>query len=261
MTDKIIVESNGPITNVILNNPEKRNAINYDMWCAIGDTFTDLAENSDARVVIVSGAGDKAFSAGADISEFGEKRGTVEGRIAYENAVQGAFTGMRKLPIISIAMIDGVCVGGGAEVAMECDILMSSDRSRFGITPAKLGIGYVLADIERLVNNLGAKSALEILATAKLYSAKEAMALGWVRSVSSAAELEADVMEMATTISENAPLTIKASKRLIKEAMKPDDQRDHELCDKLVEACYLSEDTKEGQLAFAEKRKPKFNGH
>lgn len=260
MTDKLIVEANGPITNVILNNPEKRNAINYDMWCAIGETFSELSENLDTRVVIVSGAGDKAFSAGADISEFAEKRGTPEGRIAYEDAVQGAFAGMRKLPVISIAMIDGVCVGGGAEVAMECDILMSSDRSRFGITPAKLGIGYVLADIERLVNNLGAKSALEILATGKLYSPEEALALGWIRSISPAAELESDVLEMATTISENAPLTIKASKQLIKEALKPDNLRDHALCDRLVEACYLSEDTKEGQLAFAEKRKPHFKG-
>lgn len=261
MTDKIIVKANGPIINVILNNPEKRNAINYDMWCAIGETFSSLAENSDTRVVIVSGAGDKAFSAGADISEFAEKRGTPEGRVAYENAVQGAFAGMRKLPIISIAMIDGVCVGGGAEVAMECDILMSSDRSKFGITPAKLGIGYVLADIERLVNNLGPKSALEILATGKLYSPEEALALGWIRSVSPSAQLEADVLEMATTISENAPLTIRASKQLIKEAMKPDDKRDHALCDQLVETCYLSEDTKEGQRAFAEKRKPQFKGH
>jgi enoyl-CoA hydratase len=260
MTDKIIVETNGPITHVILHNPEKRNAINYDMWCAIGETFSDLAENSDARVVIVSGAGDKAFSAGADISEFAEKRGTVEGRIAYENAVQGAFAGMRKLPIVSIAMIDGVCVGGGAEVAMECDLLMASDRSRFGITPAKLGIGYVLADIERLVSCLGAKSALEILATGKLYSAEEALALGWIRSVSRAVDLETDVLEMATTISENAPLTIKASKQIIKEALKPEDQRDHALCDELVEACYLSEDTVEGQRAFAEKRKPLFKG-
>ena len=261
MTDKIIVEANGPITNVILNNPEKRNAINYDMWCAIGETFSDLAENSDARVVIVSGAGDKAFSAGADISEFAEKRGTPEGHVAYEDAVQGAFAGMRKLPIISIAMIDGVCVGGGAEVAMECDILMASDRSRFGITPAKLGIGYVLADIERLVKNLGPKASLEILATGNLYSAEEALALGWVRSVSPAAQLEQDVLDMATAISANAPLTIKASKRMIKEALKPEEKRDLNLCEKLVEACYLSDDSKEGQRAFAEKRKPDFKGH
>lgn len=261
MTDKILVKANGPITNVILNNPAKRNAIGYDMWRGIGDAFDTLSNSADTRIVIVSGAGEKAFSAGADISEFAEKRGTPEGRDSYENAVQGAFAAMRKLPCISIAMIDGVCVGGGAEVAMECDIQMASDRSRFGITPAKLGIGYVLADIERLVNNMGAKTALEILATGKLYSAEEALALGWVRSVSPFAELEADVLELATTISENAPLTIKASKRIIKEALKPEAERDLALCEKLVEECYLSEDSKEGQRAFGEKRKPKFSGH
>lgn len=260
MTDKILVESNGPITNVILNNPAKRNAIGYDMWRAIGDTFDALADNTDARVVVVSGAGDKAFSAGADISEFAEKRGTPEGREAYENAVQGAFAAMRKLPIVSIAMIDGVCVGGGAEVAMECDILMASDRSRFGITPAKLGIGYVLADIERLVNTLGAKASLEILATGNLYSAEDALRLGWVRSVSPFDQLGSDVTELATTISENAPLTIKASKAIIKEALKPKDERDLALCDQLVEACYLSDDCTEGQRAFGKKRKPRFTG-
>lgn len=260
MTDKILVEADGPITHVILNNPAKRNAIGYDMWLAIGETFDDLADNSDARVVIVSGAGDKAFSAGADISEFAEKRDTPEGREAYENAVQSAFAAMRRLPVISIAKIDGVCVGGGAEVAMECDILMASDRSRFGITPAKLGIGYVLADVERLVNTLGAKASLEILATGNLYSAEEALRLGWIRSVSPFDELESDVMELASTISNNAPLTIKASKAIIKEALKPNGERNLELCEQLVEACYLSEDCIEGQRAFGEKRKPRFTG-
>lgn len=260
MSEHLITEIHDHIAHLVLNNPSKRNAINLATWQGLGDAFSKLADDPEVRVVIVSGAGDKAFSAGADISEFGEKRSTPEGREIYADAVQGAFQAMRALPKVSIAMIDGVCVGGGAEVAMECDILLASDRSRFGITPAKLGIGYVFADIERLVGQLGPKAALEILATGKLYSAEEALALGWIRAVYAANELESEANALAQSISDNAPLTVKASKLIIKEALKPKAERNKDLCAQLVEACYLSDDCKEGQSAFKEKRKPVFVG-
>ncbi len=260
MTEHLLTEKQGHVAHLFLNNPTKRNAINLEMWQGLGEVFSGFAKDPDVRVVVVSGSGDKAFSAGADISEFGEKRSTPEDRKIYENAVQGAFQAMRALPKVSIAMIDGVCIGGGAEVAMECDILLASDRSRFGITPAKLGIGYVLADIERLVGQLGAKAALEILATGKLYSAEEALALGWVRSVVAADDLEDEVNKLAQTISNNAPLSVKASKLIIQESLKPKRDRDTDLCAQLVEDCYLSDDCREGQAAFREKRNPVFAG-
>ena len=162
LTEKLIVERTDGVAHLILNQPEKRNAIGYEMWQGIGDAMEDFAGDKDIRVVIVSGAGGKAFSAGADISEFKQRRSSVEDRKIYDAAMRRAFECLYNLPKLTIARIDGVCVGGGAELAMDCDILIASDRSRFGITPARLGLGYSLPDIERLVRHLGAKLFLDL---------------------------------------------------------------------------------------------------
>lgn len=260
MTEFLQTKISGHCVHLVLNNPEKRNAVNLAMWRGLYKKFKAFAGDSRIRVVIISGAGDKAFSAGADISEFAMVRATLKDRQNYEVAVQNAFKALRDLPQITIAMIDGVTIGGGAEIAMECDILVASERSRFGITPAKLGIGYNATDLERLVKHLGAKAALEILATGKLYSATEALNLGWVRSVVAADELENEVFSLAGTIADNAPLTVKAAKLMIKEVLKPPEKRDHKYCTALVDACYESADCNEGQKAFSEKRKPVFRG-
>tara|TARA_B100000989_G_C19519700_1_gene463539 strand:- start:92 stop:877 length:786 start_codon:yes stop_codon:yes gene_type:complete len=260
MTEFLQTKISGHCVHLVLNNPEKRNAVNLAMWRGLYKKFKAFADDSRIRVVIISGAGDKAFSAGADISEFAMVRATLKDRQNYEGAVQNAFKALRDLPQITIAMIDGVTIGGGAEIAMECDILVASERSRFGITPAKLGIGYNATDLERLVKHLGAKAALEILATGKLYSATEALNLGWVRSVVAADELENEVFSLAGTIADNAPLTVKAAKLMVKEVLKPPEKRDHKYCTALVDACYESADCNEGQKAFSEKRKPVFRG-
>ena len=260
MTEFLQTTILGHCVHLVLNNPEKRNAVNLEMWRGLDEKFRAFANDPNIRVVIISGAGDKAFSAGADISEFAMVRATPEDRKNYEIAVQNAFKALRDLPQITIAMIDGVTIGGGAEIAMECDILVASDRSRFGITPAKLGIGYNETDVKRLVKHLGAKAALEILATGKLYSAPEALNLGWVRSVVAIDELENEVFSLAETIAANAPLTVKAAKLIIKEVLKPPEKRDQKYCTALVDACYESADCIEGQKAFREKRKPDFRG-
>jgi len=259
-TNKLIVGKDGHVGRLILNQPEKRNAIGYEMWQGIGDAMEAFADDADIRAVIVSGAGGKAFSAGADISEFKEHRSSPEARERYDAAMRRAFDKLYNLPRITIAMIDGVCVGGGAEVAMDCDILVASDRSRFGITPARLGLGYSLPDIERLVRHLGPKRAKEVLATARLFSADEALAMGWVNRVVPADSLEDEVSSLAEQITTNAPLTLAASKLIVNEATKVPSERDIGLCRSLVERCYDSEDYVEGQQAFAEKRKPNFSG-
>ncbi|MDA7947729.1 MAG: enoyl-CoA hydratase [Hyphomicrobiaceae bacterium] len=260
-TEKLIVAKDGPIGRLTLNQPQKRNAIGYDMWRGIGDAMEEFAGDDTVRVVIVSGAGGKAFSAGADISEFKEHRSSPETRERYDAAMRRAFDLLYNLPRISIAKIDGVCVGGGAEVAMDCDILIASDASRFGITPARLGLGYSLLDIDRLVRHLGAKRAKEVLATAKLFNADDALAMGWVNKVVPSDRIDAHVEELASQIAANAPLTLKASKLIVNEAVKPPDDRDLDICRALVEDCYASDDYIEGQRAFAEKRTPDFTGH
>lgn len=259
-TDKLVFEKDGPIGRLILNNPGKRNAIGYAMWQGIGDAMEAFAGDPEIRVVVVSGAGGKAFSAGADISEFKEHRSSPEARERYDAAMRRAFDRLYNAPRITIAMIDGVCVGGGAEVAMDCDILIASDRSRFGITPARLGLGYSLPDIERLVRHLGAKHAKEVLATGRLFSADEALAMGWVNQVTPAESIEQDVASIAEQIAANAPLTLTASKLIVNEAVKVPSDRDTDLCRSLVERCYESKDYVEGQRAFAEKRTPNFTG-
>lgn len=257
---KLIVEKDGGIGRLILNQPEKRNAIGYEMWQGIGDVMEAFAGDKNIRVVIVSGAGGKAFSAGADISEFKERRSSEEDRKIYDAAMRRAFEQLYNLPKITIAKIDGVCVGGGAEVAMDCDILIASAESRFGITPARLGLGYSLPDIERLVRHLGAKRAKEVLATARLFSAEEALAMGWINQVVPADHLDDQVNAFAESVAANAPLSVKAAKLIVNEATKVPSDRDLKKCRDLVEACYASADYVEGQRAFAEKRAPNYKG-
>ena len=258
--DGLILEERDGIAWLILNRPAKRNAIGFAMWRGLGDAFAALADDPDVRVVILRGAGEAAFSAGADISEFKTLRSTPEGRTAYDQAMRRAFDQLSNLPKFTIAMIDGVCVGGGAEVAMECDVMIASDRARLGITPARLGLGYQLPDVERLVRRVGAHRAKEILATGHLFNAAQALAMGWVNRVVPAANLEAMVEDFARSVAANAPLSVKAAKLTVNELMKAPGERNAALCRQLVEDCYSSEDYKEGQRAFAEKRRPLFKG-
>jgi enoyl-CoA hydratase len=258
--EKLISKKADGIGYLILNQPEKRNAIGFDMWRGIGDVMEEFAKDSEVRVVVLSGAGGKAFSAGADISEFKEHRSTTEGRKDYDHAMRRAFDLLVNLPKLTIAMIDGVCVGGGAEVAMDCDVLIASDRSRFGIPPAKLGLGYSLPDVDRIVRHLGAHRAKEVLATGKLYSAAEALAMGWVNDVVPSEKIASAVNDFAGVVAANAPLSVKAAKLIVNEAEKAPADRDLDLCRALVETCYESHDYIEGQRAFAEKRTPNYTG-
>ena len=258
--DGLILDERDGIARLVLNRPAKRNAIGFAMWRGLGDIFEALADDPGVRVVIVRGAGDEAFSAGGDISEFKALRSNPEGQAAYEQAMRRAFESLSNLPLFTIAMIDGFCIGGGAEVAMDCDVMIASDRARLGITPARLGLGYQLPDLERLVRRVGAHRAKEILATGRLFDAAEALAMGWVNRVVPAADLEATVEDLARSVADNAPLSVKAAKLAVNELMKAPGERNAALCRQLVEDCYASEDYKEGQRAFAEKRRPVFKG-
>lgn len=259
-TDKLAVRTEDGIGWLTLNQPEKRNALSLVMWRNLPRVMAHFTADPEVRVVVVRGAGDKAFSAGADISEFGAVRATPEDRGLYDEAVAAAYAAMQDLPKLCIAMIDGVCIGGGAEVAMECDVQIAAARAHFAVTPARLGLGYNLADTARLVRQVGAKNAKEILATARFYTATEAHRMGWINHVAGDDALEAYVRDYAAAVAANAPLTVRTAKFLINQLEKAPAERDHEQCHRLVENCFESADYLEGQAAFAEKRKPVFRG-
>ena len=259
-TEHLVAEISDGIGWLVLNQPEKRNAMSFAMWRDLPGVLDHLAADPAARVVIVRGAGDKAFCAGADISEFKTTRATPEDRQCYDETAAAAFDAMRRFPKLMIAMIDGVCVGGGAEVAMECDLLVASERARFAITPARLGIGYIAEDVARLVRHVGAKFAKEILATARFYTAEEAHRMRWINHVVATDALEDYTRGLAAEVAANAPLSVRAAKMIVNELEKNPSDQNRALCAQLVEACFESEDYQEGQTAFAEKRPPQFKG-
>ena len=261
MTGSIDVTRSGFVARLVLNQPRRRNALNFAMWSQLSAALQQLADDDKTRVVIVNGAGEQAFSAGADISEFAEWRGgDADKKKRYDSTVHAATQALEQFPKPTIAAIRGYCIGGGLELALVCDVRVCSDNAQFAVTPARLGIGYDLEDTERLVSRLGAAATREILFTGRRYSAADAQRLGIVSHIVDSIGLDSAVTELAEQIAANAPLTLKASKRIINEALKPPAERDVALCDRLVAECYASDDYHEGQRAFAEKRRPNFQG-
>lgn len=256
----IRIEIEGPVARVIIDHRARRNAVSYAMWCELGDALEGLADDDSVRVAVLTGAGDEAFSAGNDISEFKEWRSSAARIARYNEASARACEGLRRMPRPTIARIRGVCVGGGFELAQLCDVQIASEDARFAVTPARLGLGYKLADVELLVASIGARAARELLYTARLFDAAEALRLGLINRVVPVEDLDACVDGYARDIAANAPLSVQAAKRCIAEAVKPAGERDTALCQSLVDACHESEDYQEGQRAFAEKRRPVFRG-
>lgn len=259
-TEKLIVRRENGIGWVIFNNPEKRNAISPDMYEAMRAALEDYATDPAVRVVILRGAGDKAFISGADISKFGENRSTPEQVRASDAISEAANRALRECPKPTIAMIHGYCMGGGLGVAIACDLRIAAEGSRFGVPAAKLSVGYRYSGLQRLSDIVGPSFTAEIFYTARQFSSEEALRMGLVNRVVPPAELEAYVMNYAKTMAGNAPLTLAAVKRCLIEMRKDPGERDLELCQSMVEACFASQDFIEGRTAFMEKRKPAFQG-
>ncbi len=259
-TEKMIAEKDGGIGWLTFNNPAKRNATSLEMWQATATILTDFEADAAIRVVVMKGAGDKAFVAGADISEFKEKRSDADAAAEYSKAAEDArhlLTNMRK-PLI--AMIRGYCLGGGLALAMYAELRIASEDSQFGIPAAKLGIGPGFGMLKSLVDLVGPARANEIMLTGRRMDADEALRIGLVNRVVPADTLEAAVRELAEAICNNAPLSVEASKFTIREVLKEPDVRDLAEIDRLTKACFDSQDYKEGREAFMEKRKPVFKG-
>jgi enoyl-CoA hydratase len=252
-----VAEGVGVIT---FNNPDKRNAMSLEMWEGLGNALIELRDDPDVRIVIMVGAGDKAFVSGADISQFEKTRHNAEASEEYSRRSAAQRALLADYPKPTIACIRGFCLGGGMQVAMLADIRLASDNSQFGIPAARLGIAYGYDGLRHLVSLVGPSWARLIMYTGMRIDATEALRIGLVDRVLPDAELWGATMEIATTISGNAPLAIKAAKLTIAQVLKDPGQRDMDAIKQIGIACMDSEDFREGRRAFMEKRKPKFSG-
>jgi enoyl-CoA hydratase len=257
---KILQSINDGIGIIIFNNPDKRNAMSLEMWEGLGQALINLRDNPDVRVVILVGAGDKAFVSGADIGQFEKNRHNAAASEEYSRRSEAQRALMASYPKPTIACIRGFCLGGGMQVAMLTDIRIASDNSQFGIPAAKLGIAYGYDGLKHLVSLVGPSWARLIMYTGMRLEAAEALRIGLVERVLPDAQLWDATMEIARTISGNAPLAIKAAKITIAEVLKDESKRDIDAIRKIGTACMDSEDFREGRTAFMEKRKPQFKG-
>jgi enoyl-CoA hydratase len=259
-TDKMIAHRDGAIGWITFNNPARHNAVSLSMWQGLHDAVTAFRDDPEVRVIVLRGAGEKAFVSGADISEFEEKRSSEDTTRAYDEVAQRATAALSEVNKPTIAMIRGYCVGGGVSVALSCDMRIAAEGSTFAVPAAKLGLGYAFDGVRKLVDVVGPSFAREIFYTARQFSAQEAVTMGLVNRLVPAEGLESYVRDYATTIAANAPLTVASIKTLVAQALKDESERDAQLCKDVVARCFASADYVEGRQAFMEKRKPKFSG-
>jgi enoyl-CoA hydratase/carnithine racemase len=260
VSEKMLARKEDGIGWMTFNNPERHNAVSLEMWQAAGAILADFNADPAVRVIVLTGAGGRAFVSGADISKFDTERGSPAAVAAYQAQTAKVYDGLSESPKPTIAMIQGHCIGGGTALAVCCDLRLCGETASFGVPAAKLGLGYPLSGIRRLVDLVGPAFAKEIFFTARRFTAEEARSMGLVNRVVPNAELEAYTRDYAATIAGNAPLTVHSVKAIVVEALKDRGAADEALCDRLVRQCFDSEDYHEGRRAFMEKRAPAFRG-
>ena len=260
-TQPLVFHKDPPLAWLTFNRPERRNAVSLEMWQALPNFVAQVAEDKDLRVLLIRGAGEEAFISGADISQFGSVRSNAATTIEYDRATGNALASLATLEKPVIAMIHGICFGGGCSVAVMCDLRLCADDARFCIPAARLGIAYPIErGVERLVHIVGAANTTEILITARVYNAEEAYHIGLVNRILPKAELAAYTRDYALKIADNAPLSVAAHKFFVRESTKAITVRDMEKARTLSAGCFNSNDYKEGVAAFMEKRRPRFQG-
>jgi enoyl-CoA hydratase/carnithine racemase len=260
MTDKIISRRADGVGHVVFNNPERRNAVSLEMWQAVEGALDRFAADEEIRVVVLSGAGGKAFVSGADVSRFESERASEDATRLYSQKVGAANEAIYEFPKPTIAMIKGYCIGGGLGLAVCCDLRICSDNSKFGIPAAKLGLGYGYSGVKRLADLVGPAFTKEIFFTARQFDAEDARVMGLVNRIVKPDDLESYVKSYAETIAGNAPLTVKAAKFIANQTARDESKRDLAQAQAMVDACFASNDYTEGRRAFMEKRKPQFTG-
>ncbi|MBT3938992.1 MAG: enoyl-CoA hydratase [Pelagibacterales bacterium] len=244
---------------IILDNPSRLNAISLSMWEKIGILLKEYENNNNIRCVVLKGKGKKAFSAGADISEFNDNRSQSDTVLKYDNVSKNSLQILQRFSKPTIALIDGYCIGGGLATALSCDIRLASKKSTFAIPAAKLGLAYDYLGIKKLRDIVGPSRAKYIFFTARQFTSDEAMQMGIIEQIFNDSDFDEHTLKVLNAISDNAPLTIASAKLAID--ADPQDSKMIQRCREFEQVCFSSKDYEEGRLAFSEKRKPIFKGH
>ncbi|UCE32119.1 MAG: enoyl-CoA hydratase/isomerase family protein [Burkholderiales bacterium] len=255
--DELACVTDGPVAHVILNRPARRNAMTARMWQSIAALAARLDADDAVRLIVFRGAGEQAFSAGADITEFREVYADAERTRRYNGDVRAAQGAVERLSKPVLAMIRGACVGGGCGLALCCDLRFASEDARFGIPPARLGTAYGPAETRTLLSLVGAGRAKDMLFSGRLLPAAEAYAIGLIDRVCPGGELEQQVADYARVLLANSGQSIRTAKRMVN-ALTGVDARLEQALHAEYEASFASADFREGYRAFVEKRRPRF---
>lgn len=259
-TAKIGAEVRDGIGWLTIDNPARRNALSLEMWAGLGEAAAAFESDPEVRVVVIHGAGGKSFAAGADISEFEQSRASAEQRRSYGEIAARGQQGLARLARPLVAMVRGHAIGGGLAIALEADVRFATPASRFGIPAARLGLGYEYAGIAKLARLVGPATCKDMLFSARQLDAQEALRVGLVNFVVEDEAIEARVNEYVAGIAANAPLTVRAAKAAVQAFERYSDIAAAAEVAPLVDACFDSEDYREGRRAFMEKRPPRFVG-
>ena len=259
-TERVQVRLEGAALHIVFNNPARHNALSVDMWGALPALLQQAQADERVRVIVFSGAGERAFVSGADISQFEDQRAAKAAVAHYEALAEDALTAIAHCATPTLACIKGWCIGGGVNVAIACDIRVAADDAVFSIPAARLGLGYRYSAMKNLVDLIGPGAAKDLFFTARRIDAAEALRLGLITRSGPVAALPALLAEYTMAMADNAPLTVRAGKAIVGEILKPSPDIDMQRCRDLILACFESEDYAEGRRAFMEKRRPRFLG-
>lgn len=256
----VLLERDGAVGTVKLSQPDRLNALTLEMWIELARAVETLAADPDVRVIILRGEGREAFSAGADISEFESKRSTPDAAATYSEHVSAAFLSLIKTWKPTMAMVHGVCYGGGGGLSISCKLRFADEALRFSVPAARLGIVYEFQALERLVRAVGESYALDILASGRTIDADEALRIGLVNAVWPVDELEDRVLDYAGRLAENAPIPMEGAWVAMQAAREPGNPEWLRKLEELQRRAIESDDYQEGVRAFLEKRAPRFKG-